>query len=134
LGLDQPTRSGLMQTLHAAIALQPRHAATRRCNHGVSGTRRARNGISRCGRLQPSRLAFDFSLLKRGNVMQVVVSGAAGRTGSIIMQKLLANQEIYQPRGIVRNEEVCYTNRAESSASSSCSGKRLHLDVVVPEP
>ena len=49
-------------------------------------------------------------------VRQVVVSGAAGRTGSIIMQKLLAQPDAYKARGIVRNDEVLCHHNCESNA------------------
>ena len=55
-----------------------------------------------------SRLSYAYSMLHDTvhNVWQVVVSGAAGRTGSLIMQKLRAQPHSYRARGIVRNEEV----------------------------
>ncbi len=55
-------------------------------------------------------------LLNVSTVMQVVVSGAGGRTGSLIMQKLLARPDTYKARGIVRNEEVCLETRILPSA------------------
>ena len=38
--------------------------------------------------------------------MQVTVTGASGRTGMLIVQKLLAQPESCTVRGLVRSEEV----------------------------
>ena len=41
--------------------------------------------------------------------MQVTVTGAGGRTGKLIMQKLLAQPDKFTARGVVRDEKVCLT-------------------------
>ena len=38
--------------------------------------------------------------------MTVTVTGAGGRTGRIVLQKLLAQPERFNARGLVRNEKV----------------------------
>ena len=39
--------------------------------------------------------------------MQVTVTGAGGRTGKLIMQKLLAQPDTFTARAVVRDEKVC---------------------------
>ena len=39
-------------------------------------------------------------------VPQVTVTGAGGRTGKIVLQKLLAQPDKFEARGVVRNTKV----------------------------
>lgn len=39
--------------------------------------------------------------------VQVTVTGAGGRTGKLIMQKLLAQPDKFTARAVVRDEKVC---------------------------
>jgi hypothetical protein len=46
------------------------------------------------------------------NLHQVLVTGAGGRTGAIVMKKLLERDE-FTPRGVVRSDKVGEQSREE---------------------
>jgi hypothetical protein len=60
---------------------------------------------ARAGRAIPGRCAHTV-MAGAGQTMTVTVTGAGGRTGKIVLQKLLAQPERFRARGLVRNQKV----------------------------
>ena len=61
---------------------------------------------------------------------QVLVTGAGGRTGKLVLQKLLGRPEQFEARGLVRTAEVGLSLIISCLCSQNCSCCRYHSPLV----
>lgn len=60
------------------------------------------------------------------------MTGGAGRTGKLVVEKLVANKDKFEPRAVVRGEQV--RRHEHGSFSTFCHDNRLAPHSVLQQP